>query len=267
MLFFNYSPDSENSHESSMDRSKSNSDLSLAVIPKDTSIGIPRSKSTCFLSRNTIKVPKTPSNITKDKMSKSVVTTVPDVNGNGDGNDNSQHGRNAHAQRKIEQKSSKVNCDKYKDSPENDESIKNAMKLQLNAISNGDNFLPTNFAMNVISKKQKMKGEISFQILNSLAYTLYSARPENLDHISVSCNEYSDSESLFIKPHQSYSFVNGHSEKQSARKAVKTVKSEKDKAKGQHQNNVCSLPEIKCEPKNTRITKSSDDSHNLPHVK
>lgn len=267
MLFFNYSPDSENSHESSMDRSKSNSDLSLAVIPKDTSIGIPRSKSTCFLSRNTIKVPKTPSNTTKDKMSKSVITTVPDVNGNGDGNDNSQHGRNAHAQRKIEQKSSKVNCDKYKDSPENDESIKNAMKLQLNAISNGDNFLPTNFAMNVISKKQKMKGEISFQILNSLAYTLYSARPENLDHISVSCNEYSDSESLFIKPHQSYSFVNGHSEKQSARKAVKTVKSEKDKAKGQHQNNVCSLPEIKCEPKNTRITKSSDDSHNLPHVK
>lgn len=267
MLFFNYSPDSENSHESSMDRSKSNSDLSLAVIPKDTSSGIPRSKSTCFLSRNTIKVPKTPSNFTKDKMSKSVVTTVPDVNGNGDGNDNSQHGRNAHAHRKVEQKSSKVNCDKNKDSPGNDESIKNAMKLQLNAISNGDNFLPTNlknFEMNVISKKQKMKGEISFQLLNSLAYTLYSARPENLDHISVSYNGHSDSESSFIKPHQSYSFVNGHSEKQSARK---TFKSEKDKAKGQHQNNVCSLPEIKCEPKNARITKSSDDSHNLPHVK
>lgn len=253
-----------------MDRSKSNSDLSLAASPKDTSTSIPRSKSTCFLSRNTLKVPKTPSNFSKDKMSKSVVTTVPDVNGNGDGNDNSQHGRNAHAYRKVEQKSSKVYCDKNKDSPENEESIKNAMKLQLNAISNGDKIFPTNlknFEMNAISKKQKMKGEISFQLLNSLAYTLYSARPENLDHASVSCNEYLDSESSFIKPHQSYSFINGHFEKQLARKTVKTVKCEKDKAKGQYQNNVCSLPEIKCEPKNGRITKSSDDSHNLPHVK
>lgn len=249
-----------------MERSKSNSDLSLAV-SKNASNGIPRSQSTCFLSRNTKKAAKVLDSSTKNKTSKPIITTIPDVNGNGDGNDNSQHGRHAYIHKQVEQKSSNDDI-KNKDSSKNKESINSTLKLQLNAISTGDKFLPTclnHFAMNNISKQQKIKGEISFQLLNSLAYSLYSARSDNFNHTSVSSNGYSDSESSFLKPYQSYSFIDGLSEKQSVKKTFKTARCEKSKAKGQ-QNDACILPQIQCEPTNDMVTKLVDVSHHLPYL-
>lgn len=275
--------ESENTPESAVERSKSSSDLSLNE-PKIGACGTPqRSLSTNVLRKNVIKEPKPSSNTGKVKSSnsKSTFISVPDVNGNGDGNDNSQHRRtqnvskNNHFSHQRAHAHPKINkeidlCESTSEYSAKFDVKRNTRQKNSSLCCSSDSSSDKN-SVNLNANEQKMKGEISFQLLNNLAYTLYTAPYENAVD-SSGCNGAVNAsfETKYFSTHQSLSPKDCFSEKTSVPHAKKTSKNGNGNTKAGSrckQSSVCTLPKIKYETKTGKASKTLEHVKNLPSVK
>lgn len=248
-----------------MERSKSNSDLSQAI-PKDGSSAIQRSMSTCFLPRSRGKNSGAASKGKKNNA-KSGIISVPDVNGNGDGNDNSQHRRMVNSSN--DDSRSKLSIES-KNFLKVDWDGKKSVSQRSTACSSTVSSSYSLKQAEISKYEQKMKSEISFQILNNLAYSLHTARQESFkDNSRFASNGNSDFELSDTIAHAKSPEVNGV-EKQSSHsiKAIKNVHEvEKPRPRKETRSNVCTLPQIKQEARSKKVSKPLDHTKNLPHVK
>lgn len=270
-LPFFFSLDSQNSLNSSamsMGRSKSNSDLPMTT-SKGLSSDIQRSLSTCFLTENISKNIKASSSVAncKIKAEKSLIVTVPDVNGNGDGNDNSQHGRNRRAGRTVEHKIGKASSEISRNSSVTNDNLKIPVKQKRETVSAGSAYASTylnNSEISALNQEQRMKGEISLQLLNDIARSLHIARQNNFsDNASCKSNRHASSGSSYMNSCQSTSPTDDFNEE----KTVANVCGEKITSNGKIKSNICTLPQIKPETNIQKKIESSGHIKILPQVK
>lgn len=232
------SPDgqySENTSELSSARSKSSSELTPRLSNNDSSGVLERSRSTCPLPNNNLKKPKLSGASLKTKLnqSKTAVISVPDVNGNGDGNDNSQH-----RLRNLGKNSLSPRTDLRKDTYSLDGSNKCSAKSDSESkISCNPTLNLKSFETRIKARQQKQKGEISLQILNNLTQTLHTTRSDKfVDNSNISPFDH-------VVPKSPADAV---TEKQSVAHTKRLASGSLDVVpKGKLQNNVCALPQIK----------------------
>ncbi|XP_035228958.1 serine/threonine-protein kinase Nek4-like isoform X1 [Stegodyphus dumicola] len=228
--------------------------------------------------------------ITENELKIEAVITIPDINGNGDGNDNSQH--RAVKDLKCLSIVQKNKCSEYKapDDLKDNQSKENISetitavvnhnkkcKEDASSIATGSQS-STPRSIKYTTRGQspsadKIKGEKSYQFLNNLTYTIASTRFKPWENFS---NTYMLSRGTALKTKQFtnvyppksadelLSYGKNTNSKSHNKRSVASARGNHEHTPPSHESTVCTLPQIKNSETRNQATKCISNEINLP---